>query len=139
MSALGDEVIHTALPLSIARVPVLHGTVLHFGTAVDHYLHNGGMQLVLVTHRCRTAFEIGHIGIVVCHYQRAFELSRVAGIDAEVCRQLHGAADTFGDVDKRAVGEHSRVECGKEIVLIGDYRAKVLAYEVGMFTDGLTD
>ena len=97
------------------------------------------MQLVLVAHGCRASFQITHVRVVVGHDERALKLSGVAGVDAEVAAQFHGASDAFGDVDKRAVAEHSAVEGCKEVVAIGDHSAQVLSHQVGMLFDGLAD
>ena len=94
------EVIDTAASLLIARVPVLHGAVLHLGAVVHHNLYDGGMQLVLIAHRGGTPFEVGDVGVVISHNQRTFKLARAAGIDAEVGAQLHGATHPFGDIDE---------------------------------------
>ena len=78
------------------------------------------MQLVLIAHRSSTAFEIAHVGIIVGHDERALELTGVAGIDAEVAAEFHRASYTLWYVYERAVGEHRRVQGGKEIVTIGN-------------------
>ena len=136
-ATLGDEVVYASLALSVTRIPVLHGTVLHFGPVVHHDFYNGGMQLVLITHRCGTAFQVGNVGIVIGYNQSPFKLSRTLCIDTEVGRQLHRASYPLGNIHKRPVGENSRVECGKEIVAVRHHRAQVLLYQVGMFAYGL--
>ena len=40
------------------------------------------VQLVLVTHRSRTPFQIRNVRIIIRHNQGSFELPRIAGIDA---------------------------------------------------------
>jgi hypothetical protein len=40
-------------------------------------------------------------------------------VDAEIGRQLHRAAHARRHIDERAVGEHRRIERGKEIVVTG--------------------
>ena len=84
VTALGDEVVHTATALGIAGVPVLHGAVLHLGTLHHYNLHDGGMQLVLITHRSRAALEVRHIAVVIGHDERTLKLARIGHIDAEV-------------------------------------------------------
>ena len=64
-TAFGDKVQHATLALLVTRIPVLYGGVLYFGTILDDNLHNGSMQLVLVTHRSRAALEIADVGVVV--------------------------------------------------------------------------
>ena len=43
VTALGDEVIDTALTFLVARIPVLHGRVLHFGILLHDNLDNGSV------------------------------------------------------------------------------------------------
>ena len=95
------------------------------------------MQLVLVAHRSRAALQIGDIAVVVGHDKRAFKLSCIAGIDAEVAAQLHRAAHALGNIYKRAVAEHSAVQCGVEIVAIGHDGAKILAHQVAVLFHSL--
>ena len=83
-SALGDEVEHAAAPLLVAGVPVLHGGVLHLGAVLDHNLHDGGVELVLVAHGGVAALEVGDVRVVVGHDERALKLAGVACVDAEV-------------------------------------------------------
>ena len=97
------------------------------------------MQLVLVAHGGGTAFQIGHIGIIVAHYQGALELARTHSIDTEIGAQFHGAPDALGDVDKTSVGEYGRVQCGEIVVAIRHHRTKVLAHQVGMVLHRLGD
>ena len=111
--------------------------MLHIG--IDHrhhggrrrqeaFDHRGGQALVVEAphhadrgvHRCDRLGDLpGAIGaVVVGHDERAFELPCAGGVDAEIGRQLHRAADTFGYIHKRSVGKDSRVERGIEIVFI---------------------
>ena len=100
MSTLRNEVIHTALTLGIARIPVLHGAVFHFGSVENDDFNNGCVELILVAHGRRAAFEVGDVAIVVSHDEGTLKLSRACGIDAEVGGEFHGAADALGDIDK---------------------------------------
>ena len=97
------------------------------------------MQLVLVAHRCRAALEVAHIGIIVGDDERALELSRLRRVDAEIARQLHRATYPLGDIDKRAVAEHRRVESGEEIVGGRHHLAQVFPHQVGIVAHGLAD
>ena len=103
IAALGDEIVDAADPVLVARIPVLHRGIFDLGAFQRHQLHHGGVQLVLVAHRRRAAFEIGNIGAFVGHDQRAFELARVAGVDAEIGGKLHRAAHALGHIDECAV------------------------------------
>ena len=103
--ALGDEVIDTAFAELIARIPVLDRGVLDLGTFVDVDLDDSSVKLVLVAHRCGASFEIGDVSLLVGDDEGAFELTRSAGIDAEVGSQFHRAAHSLGDIHKRAIGE----------------------------------
>ena len=139
VSALGNEVQHTTLTVLVAGIPVLYGRVLYLCPVLYHYLHDGGMQLVLVAHGGGTAFQIGHVGIIVAYYQGALELARAHGIDAEVGAQFHGASDALGDVDKTSVGEYGRVQCGEIVVAVWHHRAKIFAHQVGVVLHRLGD
>ena len=97
------------------------------------------MQLVLITHRGRTAFEIGDVGIVVGNDEGALELSCVAGIDTEVGTEFHGTAHALWDIDEGTVAEYGRVEGCKEIITIRDHTTKVFAHQIGMLLDGIAD
>ena len=96
------------------------------------------MQLVLVAHGGRTTFEIAHISIIIGNDQRALKLSCITSVNTEITAQFHGTAYTLGDVDKRAIGEDSRVQRCKEIVLIGHHRSQIFAHQVRMLLDGIT-
>ena len=43
VTALGNEVVDTALTFLVARIPVLHGRVLHFGFLLHDDLDDGGV------------------------------------------------------------------------------------------------
>ena len=98
MATLRHKVIDTTPALGITGIPVLHGAVFHFCTVVHHNFHNGRVQLVLVTHRSRTPFQIRNVRIIIRHNQGSFELPRIAGIDAEfysvAVTNNHQQADT---------------------------------------------
>ena len=57
-STLGHKVIDTSLAVLVAWIPVLDSRILDFCTVVDIDLDYSGMQLILVAHWSRTAFEI---------------------------------------------------------------------------------
>ena len=116
VAALGDEVVDAALAARVARIPVLDGRILDLGVIERDQLDHGGMQLVLVAHRRRAAFEIADVGALVGDDQRALELAGVLLVDAEVGRELHRAAHARRHVDERAVGEHRRIERREEVV-----------------------
>ena len=97
------------------------------------------MQLVLVAHRSGAAFQVGHVAPVLTDDERALKLPGVARVDAEIGRELHGAAHALGDVDKRAVGEHGRVEGGEIIVGVGHDRTEVFAHQLGVFAHGFRE
>ena len=77
------------------------------------------VQLVLIAHRRRAAFEVAHVRAFLGDDQRAFELTGLGGVDAEVGRQLHRAAHALRHVHERAVGEHGGVQRREEIVRVG--------------------
>ena len=126
-------------PFGVARIPVLDGRIFDLGVVERDQLDHRGVQLVLVAHRRRAAFEIADIGALVGDDQRALELAGIAFVDAEIGRQLHRAAHARRHVDERAVGEHRRVERGEEIVADRHHRAEILFHQLGMLVDRLRD
>ena len=97
------------------------------------------MQLVLVAHGGRAALQIGNIAVIVGHDERTLKLPGLRRVDAEIRRQLHGTAHPLGDVDKRAVGKHRRVQGRKVIVGIGHHTAQIAAHQVGIIAHRLAD
>ena len=97
------------------------------------------MQLVLIAHGSGAALQIGHVGIVIGHDERAFELACLCSIDAEVAREFHRASHALRNVDKRAITEHGTVECSIEIVGVGHHTAQVLAHQVRIVPHGLSN
>ena len=55
-AALGDEVVNAADAIFIARIPVLHGGILHGRVVHRHDFDDRGVQLIGVETRRRTAF-----------------------------------------------------------------------------------
>ena len=100
ITALCHKVEHTTLAVLVARIPVLYGGVFHLCPILDDNLYDGCVQLVLITHRSRTAFQIGDIGIIVGDDQRTLKLSRVTGVDAEIAAQFHRTAHALRDINK---------------------------------------
>jgi hypothetical protein len=136
-AALGHEVIYSTLALTVTGIPILHGGVLDLCILADHYLHYGCMQLILIAHRSRATFQIGHVATIVAHYQSALKLASVDGVDTEISGEFHGASYASWDIDKRAVAEDGAVEGGKEVVAIRHHCTQVLANKVGVGLDGL--
>ena len=97
------------------------------------------MELVLVTHGGRAAFEIAHGGTLVGDDQGSLELPGGGGVDPEIGGQLHRAADPLRDVGEGAVAEDRGVEGGEEIVGVGDHGAEVPLHEGGMLQDRLRE
>jgi hypothetical protein len=59
--------------LLVARIPVLHGRVLDLRVVERNELDDGGVELILVAHRSRAAFEVAHVAAFVGDDQRALE------------------------------------------------------------------
>src|SRR5690348_14856290 len=93
------------------------------------------MQLVLITHRRGTAFQITYVAPFFRYNQRSFKLSCVFGIDPEVSAQLHRATNTLWYKAKGTVTEHSGVQRGKIIISDGNNGAQVFSYQVRMLLD----
>ena len=64
-------------------------------------------------------------------------MAGVGLVDTEVGHQLHGAADTLGDVGEGAVAKDGRVQGGVEVIGVGDHRAQVFLHQVGVVLYGL--
>src|SRR5712691_9941012 len=60
LAPLRDEVEDAALPVLIARIPVLHRRILDGRALECDELDDGGVQLVFVAHRRRAAFQVTH-------------------------------------------------------------------------------
>ena len=131
-SAFRHEIINAATTILVARIPILNGGIFHLGTILHHDFHNRRMKLVFVAHRSRAAFQIRHVGIVVGHNERTLELPRSGRIDSEISRQFHRAANAFGNIDKRTVGEYGRIKRGKKIVVAAHHRSQILPHQIGI-------
>ena len=79
------------------------------------------------------------MAVLVGNDQGAFELTGLGFVDAEVGRQLHGAAHSLGDVDKGAVAVDRAVEGGVEVVLARYHTAQVLFHQLGVVFHRLGD
>ena len=137
--ALGDEVVDAALALGIAGIPVLHGRILDLGIVHRDQFDHGGMELVFIAHRRGAAFEVADVGALLRDDQRAFELPRVFGIDAEIGRKLHRAAHAFGHVDEGAVREDRAIQRREVVVAHRHDLAEPLPDEVRIFADRFGD
>ena len=60
-------------------------------------------------------------------------------VDAEIGRELHRAAHALRHVDKRAVGEHRRIQRGEEIVGHRHDRAEIFPHQLGIVADRFRD
>ncbi len=100
---------------------------------------NGGMELVFVAHRCRAAFEVADVRIVVRYNQSPLELPRVGGVYTEIGAKFHRAAHPFGDIHERTVGKHSRIERGEEIVAIAHHAPQIFLHQVRMVLHRLAE
>src|SRR5882762_7275107 len=137
LAALRDEVVDAPSTLFVPRIPVLDRRVLDRRPVERHQLDDRGVQLVLVAHRRRAAFEVAHVAALVGDDQRALELAGGRRIDPELRRQLQRTADALGDVDERAIGEDRGVQRREEIVVVRDDGAEILLDEVGVLTNRL--
>ena len=138
-AALCYQIIDATLAVLVAGIPVLHGAVLDFGSILDNNLYDGSVQLILVTHRRRAALQIRHVGIIVGHDERALKLACLGCVNTEIGGQFHRAPHAFGDIDKRAITEYSRIQCSIKIIGIGHHFAQVLAHQVRIVLHRLAD
>ncbi len=137
LTAFGHEVVDAALAVLVSGIPVLHRRVLDLGVVERDELDHRGVELVLVADRGSATFKIRDVGALVGDDQGSLELAGVGGVDAEVRRELHGAAHTLGDVAERAVGEDRGVQGGEEVVAVRNDRAQVLLDQLRMVQDRL--
>ena len=130
LATLGHEVVDAALAILVTRIPVLDGRILDRRVVERDQLDDRGVQLMLVAHRRRAAFEVAHIRALIRDDERALELARGRRVDAEIGRQLHRAANTLRNVGERPVGEDRRVQPREEVVRIRYHRAEVLSHKL---------
>src|SRR5439155_15332924 len=95
LPALGDEIVDPALPLFVARIPVLNRRVLDRGPLERDELDDRRVQLVLVAHRRRTPLEVADVASFIRDDERALELASGRRVDAEVRRELERTAHTL--------------------------------------------
>ena len=137
--AFGYKVVNAALAVPVARIPVLHGGIFDFGILQHHDFDNGGMELVFIALRRGAAFQIRHITVFFGNNQRTLKLPGVPGVNAEIGRKFHRAADAFGNIHIRAVGKDRGIKTGEKIVGIRHDRAEILSYQFRMFFYGFGD
>ena len=139
IGAFGHEVVDAALAVLIARIPVLHGGILHLRVFLDDDLDHRRVQLRGIALRRRAAFKVADVGPLVRDDQRAFELAGVLRVDAEVRGQFHRAAYARRHVDERPVRKDGGVQRGIEIVGHRYDGAEVFLHQIGVFPDRLRD
>ena len=111
---------------------VISGEKLHCGVfdlrlVQRDQLDHRRVELVLVAHRRRAAFQVTDGSARLGDDECPLELPGVGGIDAEVGGQLHRAANTFGNVAEGTVTEDGGIQGGEEIVGIRHHGAQILA------------
>ena len=97
------------------------------------------MQLIAVAHRRRAALDIADVAAFIGHQNGAFKLAGFFGVDTEIGRQLHRAADALRHIDKGAVRSHRGVQRGKEVVIARHYGPKILFHQFRMIVDRLAE
>ena len=137
--ALGHKIVDPSAPFCIAGIPVLYGAVLDLRIVQCNQFNDGCVQLVFIAHRRGAAFEIADVRALVGDDQGALKLPGILCIYAEICAQLHRAADALGDVDKGAIAEDRAVQCRKIIVVHRHNLAEPLLHELRIFLDRLAD
>ena len=60
-ATLGNKVIDATNAILITRIPVLHRRVFNLCILKCHQLNDRRMQLILITHRCRTPFKVTYM------------------------------------------------------------------------------
>ena len=97
------------------------------------------MKLGRIALRGGAAFKIADIRAFVGNDQRAFELSGVFRIDAEIGRQFHRTPHAGRNIHKRPVRKDSAIQRGIKIVRDRNHRTEILAHKVRMFANGFRD
>src|SRR5262245_20223889 len=115
-SALRDEIVDTAAPFLVSRVPVLHGRITDLSIIQCNQLNNGCMQLVTVAHGRGATLQITHVAAFIRDDESSLKLTRFPGVDSEICREFHRAAYAFRDVSERSVAENRGIESCEGIV-----------------------
>ncbi len=132
LAALRHEVVDSALAVLVSRIPVLHRRVADLRVVQRHQLNHRRMQLILISHRSRAAFEVAYVRALFSHNQRPLKLTRFRRVDAEVRRQFHRTAHSLRHIHKRPIAEHRRVQGSIEIVRVRHNRSEILLHQVRM-------
>ena len=88
------------------------------------------MQLIFITHGRGTPLQIADMTALVGNDQGAFELTGIGLVNSKVRGELHGTANAFGDVDKRAVTEDGTVQSRVEIVFARHDAAQMFSNKI---------
>src|SRR5690606_12538859 len=88
-SSFGDKIINSALALFIAGIPVLNCGIFDFCILQSNQLHNGGMQLIFVSLRCRTTLKVIDETSFISNHQRSFKLSSILSVDSEISGEIN--------------------------------------------------
>ena len=129
VGALRHQVVHVVRP-------VLHGGVTHTGVRLDEDLHHAGMQRVGGVDRRGAAFHVMHVGAFISDDQRAFELSHVRRVDAEVCLQRDVHVHALRHVYERAARPCGGVQCREFVVVAQNAFAEILLDEFRVLLHG---
>src|SRR5262249_55899556 len=136
LAALCDEVVDPAATLFIAGIPVLDSGIADFRVIQSYQLHDGGMELIPITHRCSAALQITNVAAFVGDDERAFKLSRLACINTEIGGELQRTSHALWDIGKRTITENSRIQSRKEIVAVRYDRADILLNQIRVLLNG---
>ena len=82
--ALGDEVEDAAFAVLITRIPILHRRIFNHCTFFGDELHDRGMQLIFIAHRCGATLKIADVGAFIRNDQGTFKLPGVQCVNAKV-------------------------------------------------------
>src|SRR5690606_35623976 len=82
--SFGHEVIHSPFSVLVSGEPVLNGGIFYFSTVHGDKFHYSSVQLVLITRRCGTAFEVANIASFIGYKKSSFKLSCASLVDPEV-------------------------------------------------------
>src|SRR5262249_59104151 len=110
---LRHEVINSAAAFLIAGIPVLHGGITDFCVVQSNQLHHSSVKLIAIAHRRCTPLQITDVAAFVGNDERAFKLTRLAGVDTKVRGKLHRTSHALWDVGKRTIAENSTVPGGE--------------------------
>ena len=118
--SFSHKIKNPSLTFFVSGKPVLNRGIFDFCIVHRNQFNHCCMQLVFITSRCCTSFQVTHITTFVSNDQSPFKLSCSSLIDSKIRGQFHRTFDSFGNVTKRTVRKNSGVQSRIKIVCFGN-------------------